>query len=466
MHAIILSIGDELASGQTVNTNSAWLAQQLGGLGVPTLSHVTVGDQLALIVSAIRDACETLEAAASAAEGRQPRGLLLISGGLGPTVDDLTRQSLADALNESLVEDPDAILQIERWFQRHGRTMSPSNRLQALRPSSAMVIENTAGTAPGLHVTTGHARREATAKAPAGGDGGGVEGTVDIFVMPGVPREMKEMFTTSILPLLRERARAHAPDPVITRVTKLNTFGLGESLVGEKIKDLMARAHEVAAADAVGENSRLAVGTTVHEGIVSVRIYATGTEGQVETLTDGIRMQVRDRLGTWLFSENDETLESAVATILRADKYTLATAESCTGGMLAALLTNIPGSSTYFLRGWVTYANDAKHDELAIHDDLIREHGAVSEPVARAMAEGARRFAGTDFALSTTGIAGPDGGTPDKPVGTVWIALATPAGTFTRKFLLPGNRQAIRQRACQWALALLRWHLLGIPAPS
>jgi nicotinamide-nucleotide amidase len=470
MHAIILSIGDELASGQTVNTNSAWLAQQLAGIGVPTLSHVTVGDQLAPVVSAIRAACASLEALASGSE-RQHHGVLLITGGLGPTEDDLTRKALADALNESLVEDPDAILQIEQWFQKHGRTMSPSNRAQAMRPSSAIVIENTAGTAPGLHATAGHARRGGMPKVADGGDGGtgaggGGGGAVDIFVMPGVPREMKEMFTRSILPVLRQKALAIHPDPVVSKVTKINTFGLGESLVGEKIKDLMVRAHEDSAAGAGTDAGRLSVGTTVQEGIVSVRVYATGTAAQTERLTQEVRIQVQERLGPWVFSGDDQPLEASVAGLLRAGKHTLATAESCTGGMLAGLLTNVPGSSQYFLRGWVTYANAAKHDELAIQEEVLAAHGAVSEAVARAMAEGARRFAGTDFALSTTGVAGPDGGTPDKPVGTVWIGLAGPTGTTARKFILPGNRHAVRQRTCQWAMALLRWQLLGVGAPS
>jgi nicotinamide-nucleotide amidase len=477
MHAIVLSIGDELVSGQTLNTNSFWLAQQLAAVGIRTLSHITIGDQLAPIVSAIRQAGEILAAVGEedhriwAGKGRPAsHGVLLLTGGLGPTEDDLTRKALADALNEQLVEDPDALLQIENWFRARGRVMSPSNRLQALRPSSSTILENTAGTAPGLHATTGHPRHDNMAKHPAGGDagagGGQWGGAIDIFVMPGVPREMQEMFTRSVLPLLQQKAAAEHPDPIISQVTKINTFGLGESIAGERIRDLMTRGNEVQAAAEAGPASRLSVGTTVFEGVVSVRIYATGTRQQVDLMTQQVRQRVHERLGPWIFSENEEPLEAAVATLLRQHKHTLATSESCTGGMLATLLTNVPGSSAYFLRGWVTYANAAKHDELAIPEDLLQEHGAVSEPVARAMAEGARRFAATDFALATTGIAGPDGGTPDKPVGTVWIALATPAGTTARRFNLPGNRQAIRQRTCQWALALLRWHLLGIPAPS
>ncbi len=414
MNACILSIGDELISGLTTNTNSSWLSLQLTALGIPTVSHVTVGDQLQPIINAIRHALETCD-------------LLLISGGLGPTEDDLTRQALADALSEQLVEDPDAVLQIEHWFKSNNRVMSPSNRVQAMRPSSASVIENTAGTAPGLHTRKGH---------------------VDIFVMPGVPTEMKQMFTRSILPELRPHA-----GNTITQVTKINTFGMGESILGDKIKDLMARREGPA---------NPSVGTTVHEGIVSVRIYATGAPDEAAAMTDRIRKLVTDRLGPLIYGENDETIELAVGTLLKVRRFTVATAESCTGGLLAKMLTDTPGSSAYFLRGWVTYANAAKRDELYVREELIAAHGAVSEPVALAMADGARKEAETDFALSITGIAGPDGGTPEKPVGTVWIGLATAAGATARRFNFPGDRRAIRQRAAQMALSLLRWHILGV----
>jgi nicotinamide-nucleotide amidase len=178
-----------------------------------------------------------------------------------------------------------------------------------------------------------------------------------------------------------------------------------------------------------------------------------------------LRKEIKSRLGPVIFGENEETIEGAVAQLLRENHNTVATAESCTGGLLATLLTDIPGSSGYFLRGWVTYSNDAKLDELGVPAELLAEHGAVSEPVARAMADGARKFAATDFALSTTGIAGPDGGSAKKPVGTVWIGIASSQGTDARKFTFPGDRKAIRLRAAQMALSLLRWRLLGMQPP-
>lgn len=417
MHAVILSIGDELAAGLTVNTNASWLAQQLTAIGVKTRAHITVGDGLLPIVEAVRGVIA------------QRVDVLLISGGLGPTDDDLTRQGLADALQEPLVEDPEAVIFLERFFAERKRVMSPSNRVQAMRPVSAVCIENSAGTAPGLRVEK--------------------EGLPAIFVMPGVPREMKEMFTRSILPRLQERAAEAGGEAVVTRVTKINTFGMGESIVGERIKDLMVR----------GANP--SVGTTVHEGVVSVRIYATGTAAEADAMTEAVRKQVNERLGEMVFGEDDETLESAVAGLLNAGRYTLSTAESCTGGLLAKLLTDTAGASGYFARGWVTYANDSKHDELGVPMELIAEHGAVSEEVATVMAERARKLARTDFALSTTGIAGPGGATETKPVGRVYIALASSEGTWVREFTFPGERAAVRQRASQMAIALLRWRLLG-----
>jgi nicotinamide-nucleotide amidase len=448
MNAILLSVGDELVSGLTVNTNSAYLAEQLAALGIRVTAHVTVGDNLPHVAVAIRDACEQLEFDRSdlSPPGHKAGGLLIVTGGLGPTEDDITRRALADALNQELVEDPDAMVQIERFFKSVNRPMSPSNRLQALRPHEATVLENTSGTAPGLF-----AKKDST----------------DIFVLPGVPREMKEMYGAQVMPRLVEKMAALGGNPTVTRMVKINTFGRGESLVGEKIQDLMAREPSIGA---VAEGVKTLVGTTVHDGIVSVRLYATGEAGQVEVALGRLRKEVYERLGALIFSEGDVPLEAAVAQLLKDSRYTLATAESCTGGLLATLLTNTPGSSAYFLQGWVTYANTAKQDDLAIPAELIAKHGAVSEEVARAMAQAARKFAEADFAIATTGVAGPEGGSAEKPVGTVWIGLGAPtdsatSATYAQKFIFPGNRQQVRMRAAQMGLALLRWKLLGVGVP-
>ena len=413
MAAIVISIGDELTSGQTVNTNATWLSQQLAGVGIETVAQVTVPDKLLAIVEAVRGAME------------RRVGVILISGGLGPTEDDLTRRGVAEALGEELVEDPDAVMQIERWFKSRGRVMAGSNRLQALRPRSAEVMENRHGTAPGLRLERG--------------DG------VRIFVMPGVPGEMRGMFLEEVLPRLKE-----VSGEKVTVISKVNTFGRGESVVGEAIRDLMVR----------GGNP--SVGTTVSEAIVSVRIYATGTRAEAAEMTARMKKEVRGRLGEICFSEDEERLEESVAKMLRGRKVTVATAESCTGGLLAKLLTDVAGSSAYFLRGWVTYANESKVEELNVSAEVIAEHGAVSEAVAREMAEGARKFAESDFGVGITGVAGPDGGSEEKPVGTVWIGLAHAGGTEARRFVMPGDRKGVRLRAAQMALAMMRWRMMGV----
>ncbi|MGN6369288.1 MAG: competence/damage-inducible protein A [Phycisphaerae bacterium] len=412
MAAIVISIGDELTSGQTINTNASWLSGQLAGLGIETVAQVTVPDRLLAIVEAIRGAME------------KRVEVILISGGLGPTEDDLTRQGLADALGEELVEDPAAVVQIEQWFASRGRKMSGSNRLQALRPRSAEVIPNPAGTAPGLRVERDGMR---------------------IYVMPGVPGEMKMMFATYVWDWLNGISGER-----VTMISKVNTFGRGESVIGEAIKDLMVR----------GANP--SVGTTANEGIVSVRIYATGTVAEVREMTLRVKEEVKKRLGEICFGEDEERIEEVVGKMLKERRRTVATAESCTGGLMAKMLTDVAGSSAYFMRGWVTYANQAKSDELAILPEVIEKHGAVSEEVARAMAEGARRFAETDFAISTTGVAGPEGGSAEKPVGTVLLGLAHEGGTEARRFVFPGDRKGVRLRAAQMGLAMLRWRMRGV----
>jgi nicotinamide-nucleotide amidase len=408
MQAIVLSIGDELVSGQTVNTNATWLSAQLSQLGITTAAHVTVGDDLPAITHAIqRAAAET--------------DLLLISGGLGPTDDDLTRQALAAALGDKLIVDEAALAALTAWFAKIQRPMSGSNHAQAMRPPSATCLPNAHGTAPGLKATLGKAQ---------------------IYVVPGVPREMKGMWRDAIAPAIKTAAG----DQVV-RIAKLSTFGMGESLVGEKIKDLMVR----------GANP--AVGTTVHDGIVSVRIYARGSAAQTEAMVAQTIARVTERLSPVIFGQDDETIEGAVAKLLLARGLSVTTAESCTGGLVAQLLTATPGSSAYFSAGWVTYANDAKEQFIGVPHELLEKHGAVSAPVASAMAEGARQRAKSDLAVALTGIAGPSGGTAEKPVGLVYIALAHAQGTIARGIVFPGERDQIRLRAAQMALSIIRWFL-------
>ena len=252
------------------------------------------------------------------------------------------------------------------------------------------------------------------------------------------------MFVEEVLPRLKEMMGER-----VVMVSKVNTFGRGESVVGEAIGDLMVRGNP-------------GVGTTVNEGIVAVRIYAAGTRAEAAEMTGRVKAEVRKRLGEICFGEDEERLEEAVAKMLREKRVTVATAESCTGGLMAKLLTDVAGSSAYFLRGWVTYANAAKSEELGVGAELIERHGAVSEEVARAMAEGARRVARTDFGISTTGVAGPEGGSEEKPVGTVGIGVPDAGGTEARRFVFPGDRKGVRLRAAQMGLAMMMWRMKGV----
>ncbi len=412
MQAVIIAVGDELISGAIVDTNTAYLARRLGERGIATVRHVTVGDDEADIAVAI---------AAAAAEA----DVVLVTGGIGPTVDDLSRHGLARAMGVELREDPRQAERIAARFASFGREMKPSNRVQALVPVGAAPIDNDCGTAPGLAATIGEAR---------------------IFITPGVPREMEAMFEEKIFPQL---AGAGA---VARRL--IHTYGSGESNVGEVIADLMAR----------GLNP--AVGTTAKDGVITVRINATGDSAEAAGAdADATAAEVRRRLGELVFGEGEQTLPAVVGELLAAAGATLATAESCTGGLVGEMITAVSGSSRYYLGGAVTYANAAKVDLAGVDAALIERHGAVSEPVAEAMAVGIRRRLGADWGVATTGIAGPTGGTDEKPVGLVVMAVAGPAGCEVHRRSFPGGRDVVRHRAAVAVLGYLRLALIGRASP-
>lgn len=418
MNTTILSIGDELVLGQTVDTNAAWLSAQLATIGVAVRAHITVPDHQPSIERAIRESAEVSD-------------VLIASGGLGPTQDDLTRQALATVMGAELVLDVPWFEEMERYFTSRGRTMPAANRIQAMIPVGAHPIFNTAGTAAGLHAELRRA-----------------QGACRVFIMPGVPREMKTMFVRDILPALRG-AGAGA---ILSRT--LHTFGLGESAIAEKLGDLMDR------------HRNPSVGTTVSGGVVSLRINARFDDhDEAQRQLDATARACREVLGDLCYGEDDQTLASVVTDLLREKDCRVATAESCTGGLLAQSLTDLPGSGTIFEYGWVTYSNTAKCQLLGVSDALLLEHGAVSIPVVRVMAEGARQRSGSDYALAISGIAGPDGGTEAKPVGTVCIALSAPGEGFAHRFQFIGDRAMIRQRSAKMALALLRYALLGKSIP-
>jgi nicotinamide-nucleotide amidase len=433
MRAIILSIGDELALGQTVDTNSAWLAQQLAALGYKPAAHLTVPDDQAAITQAFEESVGRCDA-------------VIVSGGLGPTDDDLTRQALSDFLNEPLELMPAALENVERFFKALRRDMPEKNRIQAMLPRGTRMIENTAGTAPGISYDY---------------ISGDQKTVCQIFIMPGVPKEMKIMFDRSVRPKLAagESGRVDPVSSIILSKT-LHTFGLGESAIAERLGDLMRR------------DRNPSVGTTVSNGYVSLRINAYFlTRAQAEEQLADTEAACRAALGDLIWGEGDQTLPQVVADQLLSfdgapPAMEVATAESCTGGLLAKLLTDIPGSSGYFTQGWVTYSNAAKTEQLGVPADLLSRHGAVSEPVAIAMADGARKRSHAVFALAITGIAGPGGGSAEKPVGTVCIALSRlGAQPQVRTFIFHGDREMVRDRSAKTALTMLRFHLLGKPLP-
>ncbi len=413
--ATILSVGTELTTGQMLDTNASWLAGRLTELGAVVTRCITVGDALA-------------ELRATMGQAIACGGVVIATGGLGPTPDDLTRQALAEALAQPLEEDPQALEAIRAFFVRRERSMPDSNRLQALRPRGCTTLPNRLGTAAGICL-----------ERP----------DLYLAVFPGVPAEMKAMFEETVGPAIRMRIGAR---PGGTQIAVLRSFGLSEANIGETLADLMRR----------GRNP--SVGTTASRMIIAVRVVARALdESTAKEMLAADVAEIKTRLGNAIFGGGDDTLQDAVGRLLLAKGLRVSTAESCTGGLLAKYLTDVPGSSAYFRQGYVTYADEAKAGLLGVPTSLITRKGAVSEIVARELAVRCREAAQVDFALSTTGIAGPSGGRPpEKPVGLVFVALAGREGVKAKRLLLGEtlSREEIRDRACKAAMNLLRLHLL------
>lgn len=419
MKAVILSIGDELILGQTIDSNSAWLSFRLADRGIIPLYHKTIPDNLDATVSALRLAVSEAE-------------LVVVTGGLGPTQDDLTRQALAAFLNRPLDLHPPSLERIRFFFKGLGREMPPSNRIQAHIPRGTEILDNDWGTAPGIKAKIGKTL---------------------VFVLPGVPREMEKMAERYIFPLY-----ANGSGQVVL-VQSLAAFGAGESVMAEKLGELMRR------------DRNPTVGTTVSGGVVTIRVRseAKTTDLARKHLSQTVAL-VKERLGEMLYAMDGQSLAGIVAQLAVAKAKRLAVAESCTGGLVAKLLTDVPGSSSWFEGGWVTYSNGLKENQLSVPAVLIEENGAVSEEVACAMAAGALQHSTADISVSLTGVAGPDGGTAAKPVGMVWIAVGHREGlTFVTKaecFRFPGDRAMIRDRAAKTAINLLRLDLLKGSQPA
>jgi nicotinamide-nucleotide amidase len=408
--AEIVAIGSELLAADRTDTNSLWLTEQLNSIGIEVKLKTIVGDDDARLEEAIKDAIKRSK-------------VVITTGGLGPTEDDITRKVAARALGRRLLLDENVLEEIRTRFMNFGRSMPERNARQAMVIDGAAILPNPHGTAPGLFVEH--------------------DGT-SIVLLPGPPREMHPMFENHVLPKLTAKAGNLR---VVRRV--LRVAGMGESAVDEKIAPIYTQY----------TNPQTTI--LFNKSEIEIQLTARGrTEQDAELLLDTLSARLEDRLGNAIFAFRGEKMEEVVGLRLSVGGYTLAVAESCTGGLIAQRLTGIPGASRYFIEGVVAYSNEAKTGALGVEPVLLLEHGAVSAPVAEAMAEGIRKRAGTDFALSVTGIAGPEGGTAEKPVGLVYIALADDAHTEHRKLILPGDRHLIRWRASQAALDLLRRRLI------
>ncbi len=403
MNAAVLSIGTEITRGELINTNAAWLSEELSGLGYEVVEQVTVADDR----SQIR---RTLDRLLSEVQ------LIVCTGGLGPTSDDLTSEVVAETLGVNLARDEASLEHIRGRWRHFDREMPASNAKQADFPEGAEILPNAEGTAPGFGVV----RDEAHA-----------------YFMPGVPREMKRMFRDSVRPAIGPRVKR------TQHQEHIRTFGLPESEVAERLQDL--------------EVPGITLGYRASFPEIEVKVLAVAEDlGSAERNAKRVADEVCSRLGDHVYGGRRDTFAGAVGQALRERELKIAVAESCTGGLVGSMLTSVPGSSDYLLFDGVTYSNHAKQVVLGVSHELLRAHGAVSEESARAMAEGARRVVDADLSVAITGVAGPGGGSDEKPVGTVFFAVAQRDGeTRLKRMNLRGDRGRIQKLAAYIALKLL-----------
>jgi len=410
--AEIITIGDELLIGQVVDTNSAWIGQQLNEIGIKVFQITSVSDDEAHIIAALKDA-------------RQRADVILITGGLGPTKDDITKYTLCKFFKSNLRFDEASFIQVEKLFKARGREVTAVNRKQAEVPEKCEVIKNTTGTAPGMWFNE--------------------KGKIFIS-MPGVPYEMKSMMQHDVLPRLQKMFT----EGVILHKT-IWFQGIGESFLSDMIE-----AWELA----LPEQIRLAYLPSA--GILRLRLTATGTdESKLKLLVDEEAKKLRSIADEFIFGEDEDTLEKITAQLLTSQKATISTAESCTGGYIAHRITTIPGSSNYYIGSVVAYDNSIKENFLGVSSMSIEKFGAVSEEVVVEMAKSVKAKFNTDYSIACSGIAGPSGGTPQKPVGTVYLAIAHPGGIFTVKLLLGTERERIIRETALHALNYLRKIMTG-----
>lgn len=409
MKAEIIAIGTELLLGDIVNTNAQFISRRLADVGVEVYHQQVIGDNSERLLKAFDEAYKRSD-------------LIITTGGLGPTQDDITKECAAKYFNKELKVDEYSLKKIEEYFNKQGKDLKGNNIKQAYFPEGAIIMANTCGTAPGLILEEDNKR---------------------IIILPGPPREMEAMFDNHVVPYLQR-----ITDCTI-KSKMLRVFGIGESFMAEKLSEIINN----------GKNPTVA---PYAKGVdVTLRITAKGKDNEecVKLITP-VENEIRKVLGEKVYGEGEITLEHKVAEMLCENNLTISTAESCTGGMVAAKLISYPGVSKVFLEGAVTYSNEAKMKRLKVRKDTLDNYGAVSEQTAKEMAEGICKESGSDVSIVTTGIAGPGGGTAEKPVGLVYIGVCFKGETVVKKFIFQGDRDKVRERATMNALNLLRLKII------
>jgi nicotinamide-nucleotide amidase len=412
MKATVIAIGDELLIGQVVNTNAAFIAEKLSAVGVPVERMITIGDNEGEIVAALEETSRQFD-------------LICLTGGLGPTHDDVTRSAVCEFFRTDLVVNQEALENVRRIFRNRSISLTKLNEEQALVPRGCEVMQNPHGTAPGyfFHRENKH-----------------------VAVMPGVPYEMKAMMENYVIPYFQHRTSGH-----VIRHRTLRTTGIPESLLFQQLGDL----------DELLDGAKLAflpAPTGVRLRISVQEIDTSAAEKKIQA----VEKRIRAKAEKYIYGVESEELEQVIGRILTERKLMIAVAESCTGGLITDKITDVSGSSNYFERGVIAYSNQSKTEILNVPAELIEKHGAVSSEVAKAMAQGVREVAGADIGVSTTGIAGPTGGSPEKPIGLVWIGFSDRNETLAVKFNFGDDRRRVKERAAQAALELVRRRLLKI----
>lgn len=409
MNAEFLAVGTELLLGDILNTNAEYLGKRMAELGIPVYYQSVVGDNKERLLNALKIAFDRSD-------------IVITTGGLGPTKDDLTKEVGAEFFHKKLYLHEESLKDIEEYFKKTGRSLNEGNRKQAYIPEGATVLKNNNGTAPGCIIN---------------------ENDKILIMLPGPPKEMSLMFQESVVPYLRKYSN------LVFESRVLRVIGIGEGIMAEKIDDI------------IESQTNPTVAPYAKEGEVTLRITSSAkTKDEALNLILPMEEKIRERLGKDIYGIGDTSIEQVVGKILMEKVLTISTAESCTGGLLSGSLINVSGISAVFVQGAVTYSNEAKIKTLGVNPDTLNKYGAVSEQTAAEMAQGMAKISGTDIALSTTGIAGPDGGTPEKPVGLVYLGLYIKGKTLTKKLNLSGNREKIRNRAVKEALDWLRRELI------